>query len=91
VDWARKALVAKDPRTEVRQFILRKFPLARKQNIQDSDALLESGMLDSQGVLEVVTFLEQEFSISVADEDLSAENFQTIDQIAVFVKGKTDQ
>jgi acyl carrier protein len=71
--------------TEIRQFILKKFPLARKQQLQDSDALLESGMLDSQGVLEVVTFVEETFSIIVADEDLVPENFQTIERIAAFV------
>jgi acyl carrier protein len=82
--------VGRDLRTNVRQFILGKFPRARKQGVKDSDALLESGMLDSQGVLEVVTFIEQEFSISVADEDLVPENFQTINQIVSFVLGKTD-
>jgi acyl carrier protein len=71
--------------TEIRQFILKKFPLARKQQLQNSDALLESGMLDSQGVLEVVTFVEETFSIIVADEDLVPENFQTIERIAAFV------
>ena len=78
-----------DSKTDVRQFILKKFPLARRHGIQDSDPLLESGMLDSQGVLEVVTFIEQAFSINVADEDLVPENFQTIDRIAAFVQSKT--
>jgi acyl carrier protein len=81
--------VETDSKTDVRQFILKKFPLARRHGIQDSDPLLESGMLDSQGVLEVVTFIEQAFSINVADEDLVPENFQTIDRIAAFVQSKT--
>jgi acyl carrier protein len=75
--------------TEIREFILKKFPLARKRHVADSDALLESGLLDSQGVLEVVTFIEQQFSINVEDEELAAENFQTIDRIAAFVQNKT--
>ena len=74
--------------SNVRQFVFKKFPLARKQQVKDSDALLESGMLDSQGVLEVVEFIEQKFSISVADEDLVPENFQTIARISAFVQSK---
>lgn len=74
--------------TDIRNFILKKFPLARKQNVQDSDALLEKGMLDSQGVLEVVLFIEQEFGVIVEDDDLVSENFQTIERIAGYVQSK---
>jgi acyl carrier protein len=81
--------VEKDLNTEIRQFIIKKFPLARKRQIRDTDPLLETGMLDSQGVLEVVGFIEENFSIAVADEDLAPENFQTIDRIAAFIESKT--
>jgi acyl carrier protein len=75
--------------TQIRKFILAKFPLARKQQIKDSDPLLESGVLDSLGVLDLVSFVEQEFSVQVADEELVPENFQTIDRIAAFVESKS--
>jgi len=81
--------VTSDLAASVREFILKRFPLARKNQVKNSDHLLESGMLDSQGVLEVVAFIEQEFSISVADDDLVPQNFQTIDRIAAFVQSKT--
>jgi acyl carrier protein len=81
--------MARDISRDVRQFILRTFPLARKQQIQDSDYLLESGMLDSQGMLEVVTFIEKEFAIGVEDEDLVSENFHTIDGIVAFIQSKS--
>lgn len=72
----------------VREFILKQFPLARKHRIKNSDPLLESGMLDSMGVLEVVTFIEQEYSIGVSDDDLVPENFQSIDRVAAFIQSK---
>jgi acyl carrier protein len=72
----------------VREFILKQFPLARKQRLKDSDPLLESGLLDSMGVLEVVTFIEHQHGFSVADEDLVPENFQNIDRIAAYVRSK---
>jgi acyl carrier protein len=73
----------------IRAFVLEKFPLARKQQLKDSDALLESGILDSLGILDLVTYLEQEFSISVADDELVPENFQSIERVAAFVQSKS--
>jgi acyl carrier protein len=75
--------------SEIREFILKSFPLARKKQIKDSDALLKSGILDSLGILTVVMFLEKEFSVKIEDEELIPENFETIDQMAAFLENKT--
>jgi acyl carrier protein len=72
----------------VRAFILERFPLARKRGLKDNDPLLESGILDSLGVLDVVSFVEQEFVITVSDEELVPENFQTIERLASFIQDK---
>jgi acyl carrier protein len=48
-------------------------------------------MIDSQGILEVVAFIEQEFSVIVVDEELSPENFESIDRIAAFIRNKKQQ
>jgi acyl carrier protein len=76
---------------QVRQFILDKFPLARKQQLKDSDPLLESGILDSLGVLDLVAFIEKEFSVSMTDEELVPENFRTIDHLVAFIQGKANR
>ena len=70
----------------IRQFVLQKFPLARKRRVADGDNLLEGGIIDSLGVLELVTFMQQEFSVTVEDEDLTPENFQNIECMARFVE-----
>lgn len=75
----------------VREFILHQFPRARKRQINNSDPLLEGGLLDSLGILEVVTFIEQEYGFTVSDEDLVPENFRTIDRIGAFIKNKKSQ
>jgi acyl carrier protein len=80
-----------NPKTQVRQFILKQFPSVRKRRLGDSDALLESGLVDSLGVLHVVAFIEQEFSIKVLDDDLVPENFQTIDRITAFIADRTNK
>jgi len=75
----------------IRSFILNQFPLARKRAIGDGDPLLGSGILDSLGILEVVAFVEREFEITVADEDLLPESFESIASIARFVEDKRDR
>lgn len=72
----------------VRQFILEHFPSARRRPLGEGDALLQSGIIDSMGVLDVVTFIENDFGITVNDDDLTPENFQTIGQIATYVQKK---
>ena len=69
----------------VRKFIVRKFPLARRRDISNDDNLLETGVIDSLGVLEIVTFLQEEFSLELQDDELTPENFQSISSIADFV------
>jgi acyl carrier protein len=73
----------------VRNFIVQSFPLARRRNITDDDNLLETGVIDSLGVLEIVTFLREEFSLEVEDDELTPENFQSITAIAGFVGQRT--
>ena len=73
----------------IRRYIVEKFPLAKKRGLNHTDSLLETGILDSMGVLELVEFIEGEFRISVTDEDLLPDNFQSIERIAAFVQQKT--
>lgn len=72
----------------VRGFILKTFPPARKRALDDDLLLLESGIIDSLGVLDVVGFLERQFGIQVVDDELTPENFGSIGKIVAFVEQK---
>jgi acyl carrier protein len=50
--------------------------------------LLAGDLIDSQGIMEMVVFLEERFGIAIGDEDLVPANFQSIDAIAAFVAAK---
>ena len=78
-----------DTKHQIREFILDTFPLARKNKIGDEDLLLTNGIVDSIGVLEIVGFLESELKITLTDEELLADNFSSIQQIAKFVESKS--
>jgi acyl carrier protein len=69
---------------QVREFI--SHDLGRTVSaVSDVDSLLESGILDSVGVLSLVGFLERKYAITIPDEELMPENLDTIDAIAAFV------
>lgn len=78
-------------RGDIKAFLMEKFPAARKRALSDQDHLLESGVLDSLGVLEVVEFLERDFDIRINDDELVPENFQSIQTLAAFVGRKQNQ
>lgn len=70
--------------TIVREFIETNFWVG-DDGVGDDDSLLESGILDSTGVVEVVTFLEAKFGIAVADDEIVPENLETITRMSTFV------
>lgn len=73
----------------IQSFILEKFPLSRKRGIGFEDDLLESGILDSLGILDLVAFVEQTFAIVLSDDELVPENFRTIQRLVAFVERKS--
>jgi len=73
---------------KIHSFLLRKFPAAKKQRLDMNVPLLQSGIIDSLGVLDIVAYIEQTFAISVSDEELSPDNFSTISALASFVLKK---
>ncbi|MEZ4678320.1 MAG: acyl carrier protein [Caldilineaceae bacterium] len=56
--------------------------------LTDDFELIERGVIDSMGMLRVVTFLEEKFAIVMEPEDMTLENFATIDAIATYVMSK---
>jgi acyl carrier protein len=72
----------------IRSFLSRQFPLTK--NVGDEQPLLGAGLIDSLGILDVVSFLETEFNIAIADEELLPENFGTIRSLSNFVRQKTN-
>ena len=77
-----------DPSGRIREWLTEKFPLARRRQIGLDDSLLDSGIIDSLGTLEVVQFLEEEFGCEVSDEEMVADHFESIRSLARFVDSK---
>ncbi|MEP7041517.1 MAG: acyl carrier protein [Dokdonella sp.] len=73
----------------VRTFVRENFPVS-SADVPADKSLLESGIIDSIGVLTLVTWIEQEFEIVVADEDVVPENLDSIERIVRFIERKSN-
>ena len=76
---------------QLRRFMIENFLFGRPFELTDDDSLQEAGIIDSTGVLELVTYLEGNFSISIGDEELLPENLDTINRLARFLESKLRQ
>jgi acyl carrier protein len=74
---------------EVGNFISSELLLGRDSGAPaPDDDLLATGLVDSHGVMELVAFLEERYGISISDDDLTPENFQSLDRIEEYVARK---
>ena len=73
----------------VMNFIRENFIMGRSDVVLDEKvSLIDSGVMDSTGVLELVEFLESQYSVKIDDEELVPENLETIENIINFLKTK---
>jgi acyl carrier protein len=75
-------------KTAVREFIAENFLFRADAEIDNDQSLLESGVIDSTGVLEVIAFLEQTFGISIADDEIIPENLDSINNMTRYLAAK---
>lgn len=57
--------------------------------LRDTDSLIEAGLIDSTGVLELVAFLEGRFGIAVGDADIVPQHFDSIAGLAAYVRARS--
>jgi acyl carrier protein len=73
----------------VRVYIFEKV-YAEKDKVKDDSMIFTEGFIDSMGFMDLIVFLEEEFSIRTGDADLLEENFESINAIADFVMRKLE-
>jgi acyl carrier protein len=79
--------VVEDNKNRIRTFIEENF-LFGAEDVTDETSLLDEGFIDSTSVLEIVGFLEEEFALSVKDEELVPENFGSIANLSAYLERK---
>ena len=73
---------------QIRAFVTSNFYVADPAALEDDASLLDRGIIDSTGVLEVIFFIEETFGIKVEDSEMLPDNLDSIDRIANFVARK---
>jgi acyl carrier protein len=74
---------------QIRQYLAENFLFSSNGfNLGDDASLLEEGIVDSTGVLELVLFVEETYNVEVADDEIVPENFDTVNNLAAYVGRK---
>ncbi|MBN2090666.1 acyl carrier protein [candidate division KSB1 bacterium] len=72
----------------VRNFVVDTFLFGDGANLQDDTSFLENGIIDSTGILELITFLEETYQISIQDNELVPDNLDTLKKVEQFLTKK---
>ena len=74
---------------KLRKFVLENYLFTDDQSqLNDSDSFLESGIIDSTGILEVITFIQDTLGITIEDDEMIPENLDSVNNIIVFTAKK---
>jgi len=75
---------------QIRDFVATNFYVADPNSLEDRTSLLDQGIIDSTGVLEVIMFIETTFGVTVDDSEMLPENLDSIERIANYVGRKKE-
>jgi acyl carrier protein len=71
-----------------RDFVIENFLFGDEKKLSNDTSFLEGGIIDSTGILELVNFLEEKFKITVEEDDIVPENFDTLKNIVGYLERK---
>jgi len=74
----------------VREFVVENFLFGDGDQLQNDTSFMETGIIDSTGILEMITFLEDKFKIKIEDDELIPENLDNLQNVAGFIDRKMD-
>ena len=78
-----------DAKEKIKEFIVNNFLMGEdSSSIQDDTSFLEQGIIDSTGILELVEFVQDTFSIKIEDEELIPDNLDSLNNLEKFINSK---
>lgn len=79
-----------DVKNATRKFLLDNFAMGGGVEIGDETSFMDEHLLDSTGFIELITFVEETFGVTVKDEEMLPENFDSLSNIAAYVARKRE-
>lgn len=69
----------------IRKFVVDNYLFGEEGKLGNEDSFMETGIIDSTGILELVRFLESTYAVKVADEELIPDNLDSVNKIVSFI------
>ncbi|MCP4706476.1 MAG: acyl carrier protein [candidate division Zixibacteria bacterium] len=83
------ALKENTARSDLKEFIIDSFMFGQKeQTFSDSDSFMERGIVDSTGILELTSFVEEKYKFEIEDDEMIPENLDSIDNLIKYITKK---
>jgi len=76
---------------QLREFVVNNFLFGQANGLKDDTSFLESGIIDSTGVLELIGFLDSNFGIRVEDDEIVPDNLDSLERLTTFVQSRRVQ
>jgi acyl carrier protein len=73
---------------DIRGFIVDNFLFGEDRGLKDDSSFLKEGIVDSTGIMQLVSFIQEQYLIQVEDEELTPENLDSIGKVSAFIEGK---
>lgn len=78
-----------DVKNKIRTFIVENYLFGDDEGLEEGTSFLDQGIIDSTGILELIDYISEEFSITVEDEELIPENLDSINNVTAFIARKS--
>ena len=79
---------------QLKDFIVENFLFGQRGSLDNDTDFFEKGIIDSTGIIELISYIEMTFNFTILDEELTLENFSSINKVSAFIKlklnGKTE-
>ncbi len=72
----------------IREFVVENFLFGDGAHVSNDTNFFEKGIIDSTGILELVSYIEETYNLTIEDEDLIPENFSSLNTVAAFLQKK---
>jgi acyl carrier protein len=73
---------------EIRNFIVENFLFGEEKGLTDNSSFIKEGIVDSTGIMQLVSFLQDQYRIAIEDEELVPENLDSIAKVSAFIEEK---
>jgi len=73
---------------EIRKFIVENFLMGQEDHLKNDDSFLEKGIFDSTGILELVSFIENQYAVTLEPDELIPENLDSLAVLTRFLERK---